>query len=428
MKKIAILFFLLCTGAFSVHAQQTPSYVPTNGLIGWYPFNNNGSDKSNLGNHGTVNGAVPATDRFGVEAHAYRFNGLSDNIEIPNSMPLGSLPRTVNFWIKTNQQYTLVPAGGFTDDQMVCFAYGQDYMGQAFRTGINHKCSGMTPDIGNNVLTRSATTSDDNWHMLTYVVGNSGYLGNLSTYFDGVQINNDCYPIYWSSIYVSTASSPTAVIGKDFSGAYRYFKGLMDDLGLWNRTLSQAEITALYQSCDSTQIQQPASQTANIGDVASFSVYTTMPNAAYQWQQDAGTGFTNLTDAGQFIGVNTNTLTINQVQSRQHNAKFRCLISTLQGCHATTNEVSLRLSNYTGLTAQSLETIQVYPNPVKETIIVNGQPQLNGRQYALRDWSGRIVRSGQLGSMPARIQADDLPSGIYLLQVQGTQPYKIVKQ
>ena len=43
--------------------QNVPSYVPTNGLVGWWPFNGNANDESGNGNNGTVNGATLTTDR-----------------------------------------------------------------------------------------------------------------------------------------------------------------------------------------------------------------------------------------------------------------------------------------------------------------------------------------------------------------------------
>jgi hypothetical protein len=53
---------------------QVPSYVPTSGLVGWWPFNGNANDESGNGNNGTVNGATLTTDRFGNEGSAYDFN------------------------------------------------------------------------------------------------------------------------------------------------------------------------------------------------------------------------------------------------------------------------------------------------------------------------------------------------------------------
>ena len=43
---------------------QVPSYVPTNGLVGWWPFNNNANDESGNGNNGAITGTTITADRF----------------------------------------------------------------------------------------------------------------------------------------------------------------------------------------------------------------------------------------------------------------------------------------------------------------------------------------------------------------------------
>ena len=47
---IVSLFFSLSSVA------QVPNYVPSNGLLGWWPFEGNTLDWSNNGNHGTILG------------------------------------------------------------------------------------------------------------------------------------------------------------------------------------------------------------------------------------------------------------------------------------------------------------------------------------------------------------------------------------
>lgn len=68
---------------------QVPSYVPTNGLVGYWPFNGNANDESGNGNNGTVNGATLTSDRFGSTNAAYSFNGVSNYIECIQSGPIG---------------------------------------------------------------------------------------------------------------------------------------------------------------------------------------------------------------------------------------------------------------------------------------------------------------------------------------------------
>ena len=47
--------FLLLFGAVSLVAHaQVPDYVPTEGLVAWYPFNGNANDESGKGNDGDI--------------------------------------------------------------------------------------------------------------------------------------------------------------------------------------------------------------------------------------------------------------------------------------------------------------------------------------------------------------------------------------
>ena len=57
MKKTLLLLavFTLSTSAFS----QIPNYGPSNGLVGWWPFNGNANDESGNGNNLAVKAGLP---------------------------------------------------------------------------------------------------------------------------------------------------------------------------------------------------------------------------------------------------------------------------------------------------------------------------------------------------------------------------------
>jgi len=61
MKRLLLLFLFITSFAYS----QVPNYVPSNGLVGWWPFNGNANDESANTNNGTVNGPSLTSDRFG---------------------------------------------------------------------------------------------------------------------------------------------------------------------------------------------------------------------------------------------------------------------------------------------------------------------------------------------------------------------------
>src|SRR5688572_17208135 len=100
MKKIYVFLALIITlQGFA----QVPSYVPTNGLVGYWPLDNNANDLCVNQNHGVVNGPTPTSDRFNQSNHAYSFNGISDFISVPNNSTLsGFNGLTLASWIKTN--------------------------------------------------------------------------------------------------------------------------------------------------------------------------------------------------------------------------------------------------------------------------------------------------------------------------------------
>ena len=55
MKK-TLLIAIIALVAQMTFAQSTPSYVPTDGLVGYWPFNGNANDESGNGNHGNIFG------------------------------------------------------------------------------------------------------------------------------------------------------------------------------------------------------------------------------------------------------------------------------------------------------------------------------------------------------------------------------------
>lgn len=60
----------------------------------------------------------------------------------------------------------------------------------------------------------------------------------------------------------------------------------------------------------------------NTAIVSNFSGVT------YQWQLDAGSGFTNISNNANYTGANTNTLQLNSIPSAWYGYKYRCFINT----------------------------------------------------------------------------------------------------
>jgi hypothetical protein len=96
MKKLLFVLLVLSVTAKA----QVPSYIPTNGLVGYWPFNGNANDASGNGNNGVVNGATLTSDRNGNSNSAYSFNGVNDFVEVNHSASLAfSTGVTFSSWL-----------------------------------------------------------------------------------------------------------------------------------------------------------------------------------------------------------------------------------------------------------------------------------------------------------------------------------------
>ncbi len=83
-KNILTSAFILFVTAISAAYAGSCCDMVKDGLIACYPFNGNANDESGNGNNGTVNGAASVVDRLGRQNSAYKFDGMNNDIRIPD--------------------------------------------------------------------------------------------------------------------------------------------------------------------------------------------------------------------------------------------------------------------------------------------------------------------------------------------------------
>jgi hypothetical protein len=235
MKKQSLLLGLLFA-AFSLMA-QVPNYVPANGLVGWWPFNGNANDESGNGNNGSVNGATLTTDRFGNTNKAYSFDGIDDGIITPDSgFPYGSSDRSINLWVNDESVGTYCS---------IMVRYGLHAPSQGCWILHNNNCN-PTQTFGNlradfynsGVWSGNNSMSNSNWNMISVSMQN----GNCMIYLNGMLIAQG------NVIANTTPANNSFYIGGDLVSIPYFFNGKLDDIGIWNRALTQQEITTLYNA------------------------------------------------------------------------------------------------------------------------------------------------------------------------------------
>lgn len=342
MKKIYILLSF-CLIQFIAQAQTIPAYVPTNGLVGWWPFNGNANDESGNGNNGTVNGATLTADRNGNVGKAYSFDGVDDLIDVGNPVTLGNNP---NSYTMAGWAYYYDFVGGY-----VFMTKRQDDWGSDWGTPITlqNKIIFFADDQGYASATpaESDTLSTNQWYHFVFVKSINSY----TIYMNGIEVSTI------TDNHVMNGSNNNLIIGAQLAWQ-DFMKGKLDDIAIWNRALTQQEITAFYQAqvCSLSISSQPTNQSSTTGSNASFNVgVTTDCNpTSYQWQTNTGFGWQTLQHAGQYTGVNTSTLYVSNVNLANTNQLFRCLIQS-GNITDTTQTATLSVVN-TGNTTLSAVT------------------------------------------------------------------------
>lgn len=230
------LLFIFCLFCLAVYAQIDL----TSNLKVCMPFTGNANDLSGNSLNGTVSSATLTTDRFGVANRAYQFDKDNNSFISISSFsaiaPTNEL--TISMWAKSdittsNCLFILNPDN--PNDRCVgCAQY------------LNAQNTMIVWDYG-NILTSgrlvvfSIPIDITNWHHYTYVMSESG--NTKSIYLDGVVIASVGY-----GMTVSNKNKPF-YIGGGFSGGNPgkiMWTGKIDDVCIYNRALTPAEITALY--------------------------------------------------------------------------------------------------------------------------------------------------------------------------------------
>jgi hypothetical protein len=257
---------------------QVPSYVPTNGLIGYWPLNSNAIDASGNGNNGAVNGATLTTDRNGNANSAYNFNGTNSRIDINDNaaLRLSNTDFTISFWVKINSYNT----NGATAFIYKRAAGSQNGWGLYAEMGYYNRLGFIVSENSDPRAYLDSTLSINTWHnvVITYTLSThtarfyvGGLLLNITT---GVDSNFNP---------VSALPSPSGTcnsimrIGNDSNNNSYFFNGALDDIGIWNRALTQQELSALfYSNCFTSLVTLTPSGTNNVclGDIVNLTTIT----------------------------------------------------------------------------------------------------------------------------------------------------------
>ncbi len=218
-------------------------YVIPDTLVAHYPFTGNASDFSGFENHGEVFGATLTRDRFGNENSAYDFDGNHDFIKAGTSETLtirGDL--TLSFWFKT-YSFNAATSGiityqGSNEDEIERNAlYKINFPGENI-FNYNHEGENASK---NPFRFENTKLQSNKWYYIALTRDTTNK--TLKLYVDGVLADSGSFSTVpfggeFSSLRIGENHGTTL--------SDRFFNGILDDIRIYNYTLSDSTISDFY--------------------------------------------------------------------------------------------------------------------------------------------------------------------------------------
>ena len=277
---------------------------------------------------------------------------------------------------------------------------------------------------------------------------------------------NGTYKLYLNNNLIHTTTNLSTLcqfnvpfsVGKHHDGVQDlyYFNGDIDDIGSWNRPISDCEIQDLYHSqLGFTTIDAGPNQTICKGDSVTLNgsggiflswnngVIDAFPFEPLQTDSYVLTGADTLgcvgTDTVNITVLNPTTSTQTQTaldtytwplnnQTYTQGGTYTATIPNAAGCDSV---VTLNLTlNYTGINEPNSNSVSISPNPTSSKITVNSSLALIGKEYIIYDQQGKAVKSGVITTEETEIDLSNISEGIYLFKAGEVmhETFKIIKQ
>lgn len=235
--------------SFEIKAAPSCVSAPP-GLASWWPGDGNADDIQD-GNQGALrNGATFAVGKVGL---AFSFDGVDDFVSVPHNQNLNLGNLTIDAWINLGP----IPDVSRTRVIVARREINSEDPAISYYFSINEGFSGRPPDgrlafivrnprpIGSSGILSPALTWEPNrwYHVAATLAGRT-----VTLYRDGVIVGSgqlspfhDPFPIFITGPLSIGAEQTTSA-----GAAINHFRGLIDEVEIYNRTLSAAEIQALF--------------------------------------------------------------------------------------------------------------------------------------------------------------------------------------
>lgn len=221
---------------------EPPIDTGEEGLVAWYPFENNANDATPYENHGNIGGDPvfeAVTARPNASGTSIVFDGEQDSVLVPNAVQLISDYTTVGFWIRVDGQ-------NFEDAEAYVLDFG--HWSERWKISLpQHLKIVWTTNSENNMFPNAISDMDSGdgnelvlgfWWYVTMVHDGVDDI----VYLDGVEVNRKA-----AAGTLNSTALPFGMGNNPIDGG-QYFIGSLDEVKIYNKALTGEEIEKLYET------------------------------------------------------------------------------------------------------------------------------------------------------------------------------------
>lgn len=210
------------------------------GLVAHYPFDGNAEDATPYNNHGVIGGNPifeSASHPLGGGGQNIKFDGDKDSVLVANAVHLISDFTTVSFWIRVDGQNPSV-----AESYVIDFGHWD----QRWKISLPQHLKIVWTTNGNNVQFPNFISDMDSGDGNEMVIGFWWYVTMVHDgvrniiYVNGEEVNSRPVPTKLNS-----TSRPMCFGNNPIEGG-QYFQGALDNVKIYNKALTAAEIARLY--------------------------------------------------------------------------------------------------------------------------------------------------------------------------------------
>lgn len=231
IRKFLVILFALGVVSCSKDSDPVFGLKSENGLVSYYPLNNNGSDQGPNSINGIVEGTEAAYDRKGNANGAIYFDGTDDFVKVGNFFKAHEM-QTIAFWVKFKDLKE-----GMSSMELISKS--------SQRQGIevvlhDNKLQFfiMGKEKSNNIGIPMSRLNSEDWYFVTAIYDTQEATMKLF-------LNGELEQASWAPASVSEVDN--LLFGNwNYIDAPRFFNGYLDDVKIYNRALTEEEVKNLY--------------------------------------------------------------------------------------------------------------------------------------------------------------------------------------